>query len=76
MTILDKFIFAKGLKNEQEIRENPQLKYHATKISQIFATRINQLDNINTASLDEIQNLGQNHFGYDVRLEDFEVEEI
>jgi hypothetical protein len=68
-----KWIFAKDLATEMEMRENSQLAYHALKIAQLFSKLIMDINNINTLDLSYVVNLGRNHQTYGVRPEDFEV---
>ena len=69
------WIFAAGLKNEEELRDNSQLKYHASKIAnkinQII-TCINQISQMESIKQDLIQ-LGKAHFDYGVEPRYFKV---
>lgn len=69
----EKWIFARDLQTEEEIRSNPQVKYHASKIAQLFSRIIGEINTFNNQDLIDISNLGRNHHSYGVRPEDFQV---
>lgn len=69
----EKWIFAKDLSTEEEIRANSQLIYHAVKIVQMFTKIISFLNQINQYDFKEIVTLGRNHQSYGVKPHDFEV---
>lgn len=69
----EKWIFARDLQTEEEIRENPQVKYHAKKIAQLLSKFIDEINTFNSLDLGDVSNLGRNHHSYGVRPEDFQV---
>lgn len=71
--IKHKWIFAKDLNNEEEIRKNPQLVYHATKIMEVMDKIITTYNYDSINDFKEIMHLGKNHHSYGVRPSDFEV---
>lgn len=71
--IKHKWIFAKDLNNEQEIRKNPQLIYHACKIMEVIDKVINKYTADSVNDFKELMHLGKNHHYYGVRPSDFEV---
>jgi hypothetical protein len=71
--IKNKWIFAHGLNTEQEIRQNSQLTYHASKIIELFDKVIENIISINKSEFNDIIKLGRNHYGYGVRAQDFIV---
>jgi hypothetical protein len=68
-----KWIFAQGLTNEEEIRKNPQLIYHASKIIEQFSHAISIIDQINSADFESVIKLGKKHYSYGVHGRDFIV---
>lgn len=71
--IKHKWIFAKDLNGEDEIRQNPQLVYHATKIMEIMDKVINAYNYDCMNDFKDVMHLGKNHYDYGVRPSDFEV---
>ncbi|CAF1125808.1 unnamed protein product [Brachionus calyciflorus] len=70
--IKHKWIFAKDLNTEEEIRKNLQTIYHAAKIMEMFNKLVNLYDLHKPNDFKEITHLGKNHFDYGVRPSDFE----
>lgn len=69
----EKWIFARDLQTEDEIRSNPQVKYHATKIAQLLSKFIVEINTFNAQELTDVAHLGRNHHSYGVKREDFQV---
>ncbi|CAF0969412.1 unnamed protein product [Brachionus calyciflorus] len=70
--IKHKWIFAKDLNSDEEIRKNPQLIYHAIKIMETVNKLVSSYDINGPNDFKEISHLGKNHFDYGVRPADFE----
>jgi hypothetical protein len=73
-----KWIFASNLENEDEMRSNSQLKYHAKNIINILGPVIEKIigaTSIESINLDEcgLVTLGTKHFHFDVFRNDFQV---
>lgn len=75
--IKGKWIFATNLETEAEMVSNPQVRYHAKKITDVFTKAVTILcsSSPNAISLDELNlaRLGRSHFHYGVTRDNFVV---
>ena len=67
------WIFASNLKTEQEIITNSQVIYHSTKIIEVFNRIVENLGNRNSIEIKFLNNLGKNHYNYEVKPYYFNV---
>lgn len=66
------WIFASNLEKEQEIRSNPQTRYHAAKIMYTLNEIITNIEDYDKRR-NLLQSLGKIHVTYDVKPSDFQV---
>jgi hypothetical protein len=67
------WIFTTKLTTEEEMRKDPQVRYHAQKLIATFEKIINKLDADLSFHKEYLIKLGKNHFHYDVKYEYFKV---
>jgi hypothetical protein len=67
------FRFSQGLDTEEDLRGNPILAYHGSRIVAVFNNLIQGLENVNSNEYGHLKNLGRSHFSYGTQLEHFKV---
>jgi hypothetical protein len=71
--IKDQWIFAKDLTTQSEIRNNSQVVYHAISFLKVFNKAIGSLKPNVIPHLEDLVQLGSNHYSYGVHCHHYKV---